>query len=69
MKAPCYGCPDRYPGCHDHCDKYKEWKAKYEEGKKRSEEERYTIFSPANPSWQRAYNKRLRDSLRGRKKY
>ena len=20
-KAPCQGCPDRYPGCSDHCKK------------------------------------------------
>lgn len=23
LKAPCKDCPDRYLGCHDHCDKYK----------------------------------------------
>lgn len=24
---PCKGCQDRYPACHDHCEKYKEIKA------------------------------------------
>lgn len=24
-------CPERYPGCHDHCDKYKTARAKYDE--------------------------------------
>ena len=24
-KAPCKNCPDRYLGCHDHCEKYKEF--------------------------------------------
>lgn len=23
MKAPCYQCPDRHPGCHGECGKYK----------------------------------------------
>lgn len=23
---PCKNCPDRYPACHDHCEKYKEAK-------------------------------------------
>lgn len=25
MSNPCYGCvqPERYPGCHDHCEKLK----------------------------------------------
>ena len=25
LKAPCKDCPDRYLGCHDHCDKFKEY--------------------------------------------
>lgn len=27
---PCYGCPDRYPGCSDHCRKpdFLAWKEK-----------------------------------------
>ena len=31
---PCKGCvePVRYSGCHDHCEKYKAWKAKRLEG-------------------------------------
>lgn len=30
--SPCKGCPDRYPGCSDHCKKpeYLEWRAKKE---------------------------------------
>lgn len=29
---PCKGCPDRYPGCEDHCEKpaHKAWKAEQE---------------------------------------
>lgn len=25
IMAPCKGCSDRVPACHDKCDKYKEW--------------------------------------------
>lgn len=28
VKFPCKNCPDRYPACHDNCDRYKEAKAK-----------------------------------------
>ena len=28
--TPCLNCPDRYPACHDHCDRYKEWKEIHE---------------------------------------
>ena len=24
--APCKGCTERHEACHDHCDRYKEWK-------------------------------------------
>jgi hypothetical protein len=26
----CKDCPDRYPGCHGSCEKYKEQRAKYD---------------------------------------
>ena len=25
LKAPCKDCTERYLGCHDHCEKYKEF--------------------------------------------
>jgi len=34
LKAPCKDCPDRYLGCHDHCEKFK----KYAEERKRLRE-------------------------------
>lgn len=43
--SPCHGCvaPKRYPGCHDRCKEYKEWKAdeqvKKDAERKRKEEE------------------------------
>lgn len=38
----CKGCvpPNRYPGCHDECEKYKEEKAKAFEVKTRAYKER-----------------------------
>ena len=24
--APCWGCQEREPGCHDRCDAFKEWR-------------------------------------------
>ena len=26
--APCYDCPERKPGCHGNCDRYKAWRTK-----------------------------------------
>lgn len=25
MNAPCLGCKERHPACHDSCEKYKVW--------------------------------------------
>lgn len=36
--APCKGCPDRYYGCHDHCEKYNQWKERLHERKAREKE-------------------------------
>lgn len=33
-KAPCYGCENRKPKCHDACPNYLEWKR---EGEKKKE--------------------------------
>lgn len=40
---PCYGCPDRYPACSDHCQKpeflaLKEKREKYREEQRRNSE-------------------------------
>ena len=45
-KAPCQGCPDRYPGCSDHCQKesFLKWKAEQETIRKNREAYR-------SPAW------------------
>lgn len=25
MTNPCKDCQDRFPGCHDHCERFHEW--------------------------------------------
>lgn len=36
MLCPCRKCEDRYPACHSHCDRYKEWRADLDKRKKES---------------------------------
>lgn len=31
LECKCMNCEERFPGCHDHCDSYKEWRKKYDE--------------------------------------
>lgn len=33
MMCPCKDCKDRHQACHDHCEKYKEWKKELEANK------------------------------------
>ena len=44
---PCKGCADRTPGCHDKCEKYKEWKKILESANKARKEYQFkaAIFS------------------------
>lgn len=30
MVNPCKGCEDRNVGCHGRCEKYKQWRVKYD---------------------------------------
>ena len=34
MKSPCKDCDRRYPGCHDHCEDFKAFRAEVERVKK-----------------------------------
>ena len=34
ISTVCKECFDRYPGCHDHCDKYKQAKEDFDNRKK-----------------------------------
>lgn len=36
----CKDCPDRYPGCHDKCEKYQKEKAVWDKMKAKAEENR-----------------------------
>lgn len=40
----CKDCPNRYPGCHDHCGKYQSQKKQYEEMK--AKQPQRCIISP-----------------------
>ena len=35
VNSPCKDCPNRSLACHDRCEKYKAFKAKLDEGKRR----------------------------------
>lgn len=39
MQTTCKDCPDRYPGCHDHCEKYQSRRAADWELKKKIRDE------------------------------
>jgi len=35
MKNPCKDCPNRYPGCHSKCERYKAWKQEWDKLKEK----------------------------------
>lgn len=46
VESKCYGCEERYPGCHDKCEHYRAWKAAIdaENEKIRTEKKDYEDF-------------------------
>jgi len=43
MKNPrnsCYQCKDRHIGCHSNCERYREYRRKWDEAKAKRDEER-----------------------------
>ena len=46
VKSKCYGCKERYPGCHDKCEDYRAWKSAIdaENEKIRAEKKDYEDF-------------------------
>lgn len=45
MNAPCYNCDERYIGCHDSCEKYREYKSKVGEiNQKKREHNDFIIY-------------------------
>lgn len=70
--CPCNGCTEeRYPGCHDHCPKYPEWRKKVDarrEAEKR-EQESHDVFSDAKKKeiWRsRRYGKKRNNRINDR---
>lgn len=41
--STCKDCTDRYPACHDKCEKYKEAKAKWTEQQQKIREEKQKV--------------------------
>ena len=29
--CPCYKCPDRHEACHDHCERFQDWREPFKE--------------------------------------
>ena len=58
--APCKGCPNRHPACHDSCKAYQDWRNRYHAQQKHLEINKarfQTPWSPAKETRARSYSK------------
>lgn len=55
--SPCKDCPDRFPGCHDHCDKYKQWKDERDAEQKHLADNKYRFDIPSSPAREKVRRK------------
>ena len=58
--SPCKDCPNRTPGCHDSCDKYKLWRDMYQAQVKELKETGNRWLRPWSPSHEKYYRKENR---------
>ena len=58
VKAPCRECEERYPGCHDHCEKYQQALKEWEDFKTHVRKEKQDEFNHYRVSVIRAEMKR-----------
>ena len=55
MISPCKDCSERSEACHDHCEKFREWKAQLEEAKARERKESENSFMGLERSRRRRF--------------
>ena len=66
MSFTCKGCPDRFPGCHDKCEKYRTEKAKHE-ARRAQDAARRAVDSGLREQRTAAVNKAMRHRRKGKK--
>ena len=57
LLSPCYGCEERKLGCHNRCDKYKEYRTKYDELNLKEKREKMCSHGASKMSHRIDYNK------------
>ena len=62
--APCKNCSDRHIACHGSCDKYKEWKARYQAQQKYCNDTKSRMFIPLTRAKELANNRYLKHPSR-----
>jgi hypothetical protein len=65
--APCLNCPEKYPGCHDHCDKYKEWKERYQAQQKHLADNKYRMCIPRSHARDSIQDHYIKHPVKGHK--
>ena len=65
--SPCKGCTERNPGCHGSCDRYKEWKERYDAQQEHLKANRYRMLIPMTDARESAYRTHQKFGAGGRK--
>ena len=51
LTAPCKGCGDRKPGCHDKCQAFRGFRERLEEKRKYEMANEYNVIDPPMKRW------------------
>lgn len=58
--SPCKDCANRHTACHDSCEKYKEWRARYQAQQQHLDVNKNRFESP----WTASRERRTRNNLK-----
>jgi hypothetical protein len=65
--SPCKDCPDRHTACHDSCDKYKEWKERYQAQQQHLKDNKYRMLVPMSEAREKMRTHYTKHPMPGRK--
>lgn len=68
QKHKCKGCPDRYPGCHDHCKTFQDIKAA-NDAEKAADKGRIDAFRYQVEMQSKNADRNIKKKARGRMTY
>lgn len=64
---PCKGCTERHTTCHDHCERYHEWRDQHLAQERHLKEQKSRWYTPRSEARDKADDYNIKHPFKGRK--